>query len=146
MSHWVTPLLAQRIPFRAPPGNSYFWRATGGASPRIHRRQRRKRSTAPFVLFVAFCSKVPVPGAHAELLWNTATPGLGFEPTRDFPANPNGFPALAPVFSTIFSPSLIGLSLESCFKQCCSKSIRIFRRMVSQAFRCLLWWPRRTTY
>jgi hypothetical protein len=29
--------------------------------------------------------------------WNSATPGSGLKPTRDFPANPNRFPALAAV-------------------------------------------------
>ena len=28
--------------------------------------------------------------------WNSATPGRGLKPTRDFPANPRRFPALAP--------------------------------------------------
>jgi hypothetical protein len=29
--------------------------------------------------------------------WNSATPGRGLKPTRDFPANPRRFPALAEV-------------------------------------------------
>jgi hypothetical protein len=35
--------------------------------------------------------------AHAVERWNSATPGSGLKPTRDFPANPNRFPALAAV-------------------------------------------------
>ena len=40
--------------------------------------------------------------------WNSATPGPGLKPTRDFPANPRRFPALAAVIwfgHIIVSPS-----------------------------------------